>query len=509
MESIPITPLDDHNQRLLANVHPADWVNPKAPEKPYHLVVIGAGTAGLVAAAGAAGLGALVERHLMGGDCLNVGCVPSKGVIRAARAWHAVQKGEERFAAPGSIGSGDFAVVMARMRKLRADLSKVDSAQRFRGLGVDVYLGSARFVAADAVEVDGQRLRFKRALIATGARAAVPPVPGLEPVGYLTNETVFNLTELPRRLAVIGGGPIGCELAQAFARLGSYVTIFDSGSHLLHREDADAAKIVQDALERDGVQLELGVRLVDVLSRGREGRDKLLRFERSKGEGARSGEFVANEILVAAGRAPNVEGLGLEAAGVAHTPKGVTVDDRLRTSNQRIFAAGDICSRYQFTHNSDAQARIVLQNALFPGRARTTAVVLPWCTYTSPEIAHVGMYERDATERGIPLDTLTIPLHDVDRAVLDGEDEGFLRLHLKKGTDRILGATLVAEHAGDMMAGLCLAVSHGIGLGKIAATVFPYPTQGEVLKKAADAWRRTKLTPTAKKVLSWWFRLTG
>ncbi len=503
---------DEHNQRLLANVHPAGWVNPEPPEKPYHLVVIGAGTAGLVAAAGAAGLGArvaLVERHLMGGDCLNVGCVPSKGLIRAARAWHAVQRGEERFAAPGSIGSGDFAAAMARMRKLRADLSRVDSAERFRGLGVDVYIGSGRFVAADAVEVEGKRLRFKKAVVATGARAAVPPVPGLEPVGYLTSETVFNLTELPRRLAVVGGGPIGCELAQAFARLGSYVTIFDSGAHLLHREDADAAAIVQNALQRDGVQLELGVKLVDVLSRGREGRERLLRFERTTGEGARHGEFVANEILVAVGRAPNLEGLGLEAADVQYTPKGVTVDDRLRTSNKRVFAAGDICSRYQFTHNSDAQARIVLQNALFPGRAKASAVVLPWCTYTSPEIAHVGMYERDAQERGIALDTVTVPLHEVDRAVLDGEDEGFLRIHLKKGTDRILGATLVAEHAGDMMTGLCLAVTQGIGLGKIAATVFPYPTQGEVLKKAADAWRRTKLTPSAKRILGWWFRLTG
>jgi pyruvate/2-oxoglutarate dehydrogenase complex dihydrolipoamide dehydrogenase (E3) component len=503
---------DEHNRRLLENVHPPDWVNPEPPEKPYHLVVIGAGTAGLVAAAGAAGLGArvaLIERHLMGGDCLNVGCVPSKGLIRAARAWHAVQRGEERFAAPGSIGTGDFPAVMARMRKLRADLSRVDSAQRFRGLGVDVFIGSGRFVASDAVEVAGKQLRFKKALIATGARAAVPPVAGLEPVGYLTNETVFNLTELPRRLAVVGGGPIGCELAQAFARFGSYVTIFDSGAHLLHREDADAAAIVQGALERDGVQLELGVRLIDVLSRGREGRDKLVRFERTAGEGPRTAEFVANEILIAAGRAPNVEGLGLEAAGVEYTAKGVTVDDRLRTSNRKIFAAGDICSRHQFTHNSDAQARIVLQNALFPGRATTSAVVLPWCTYTSPEIAHVGMYERDAQERGVPLDTLTVPLREVDRAVLDGEDEGFLRLHLKKGSDRILGATLVAEHAGDMMTGLCLAVSQGVGLGKIAATVFPYPTQGEVLKKAADAWRRTKLTPTTRKILELWFRLTG
>jgi pyruvate/2-oxoglutarate dehydrogenase complex dihydrolipoamide dehydrogenase (E3) component len=370
-------------------------------------------------------------------------------------------------------------------------------------LGVDVYLGEAKFVAGDAVEVGGQRLAFKKAVIATGARAGVPPVPGLAEVGRHTNETIFNLTDLPRRLAVIGGGPIGCELAQAFARLGAYVAIFDHGVHLLHREDPDAAEIVQQALRRDGVRLELGTHLLDVSPRGKDGREKLIRFERA-GE---AGEFVANEILVAAGRLPNVEDLGLEAAGVRYDRHGVKVNDRLRTSNPRIYAAGDVCSRFQFTHNSDAQARIVLQNALFPGRAKASAVVLPWCTYTSPEIAHVGLYEREARQRGVALETLTIPLREVDRAVLDGEEEGFLRLHLRQGSDTVLGATLVAEHAGDMIGALCIAVTHGVGLGKIAATVFPYPTQGEVLKKAADAWRRRKLTPGTRRILKLWFKL--
>ena len=503
----PLLPDDEHNQRLLEHVHPQDWRNPE-PKAKYHLVVIGAGTAGLVAAAGAAGLGAkvaLVERHLMGGDCLNVGCVPSKGLIRAARGWHAVNIGRHRFGAADHIGSGDFPEAMRRMRALRAGLAKVDSAARFKSLGVDVFLGHGRFVAPDAIEVGGKRLNFRRAVIATGARAAAPPVPGLADVGYLTNETIFNLTDLPRRLAVIGGGPIGCEMAQAFARFGSYVTIFDSGSHLLHREDPDAAEIVQRALQRDGVRLELGVRLLDVTPRGRDGSERLIRFERDAG----GGEFVANAILVAAGRRPNLEDLGLDAAGVRHSDAGVGVDDQLRTANPRVFAAGDICSKYQFTHNSDAQARIVLQNALFPGpRGKASRLVLPWCTYTSPEVAHVGIYERDAKERRIAIETLTVPLHEVDRAVLDGEEDGFLRLHVKKGGDQILGATLVAEHAGDMISALCVAITNGVGLGKIATTIHPYPTQGEVLKKAADAWRRRKLTPGVKRLFNLWFWLT-
>jgi pyruvate/2-oxoglutarate dehydrogenase complex dihydrolipoamide dehydrogenase (E3) component len=360
-------------------------------------------------------------------------------------------------------------------------------------------------VAPDTVEVSevgevgGQRLRFRRAVIATGGRAAVPPVPGLAESGYLTNETVFNLTELPARLAVIGGGPIGCELAQAFARFGTEVTILDKDAHVLIREDADAAEVVQKAMLRDGVRLELNAKLLEVR---REGAVRTLVFE----SGGTRRELAVDHILVAAGRAPNLEGLGLEAAGVAFTPKGVEVDDHLRTTNKAVYACGDVASRYQFTHVADAQARIVIQNALFRGRSKASALTIPWCTYTSPEIAHVGMYEKDAKEKGIEVDTLTIPLSANDRALLDGDDEGFLRVHLEKGKDRILGATLVAEHAGEMIGELCLAITHGIGLGKIASVIHPYPTQSEVIKKAADTWRRGKLTPTVKKAFDWWFR---
>jgi pyruvate/2-oxoglutarate dehydrogenase complex dihydrolipoamide dehydrogenase (E3) component len=493
-----IEPRDEHNLRLIANVHPADWVNPEPAER-YHLVVIGAGTAGLVSAAGAAGLGAkvaIIERHLMGGDCLNVGCVPSKGVIRASRAWQEARHAAERFGGPRTEGSGNFGAAMERMRRLRAGISVHDSAARFKGLGIDVFLGDGRFVGPDAVEVGGKRLRFRRAVIATGGRAAVPPIPGLAEAGPLTNETIFNLTELPARLVVLGAGPIGCELAQTFARFGSQVTLLDMEGHVLVREDADAAEVVQKALQRDGVQLELGVKVL-------EARRGVLVIERQ----GQKKELAADEILVAAGRAPNIEGLGLEAAGVKSTKHGVEVDDHLRTSNKNVFACGDVASRYQFTHLADAQARIVIQNALFFGRSKASALTIPWCTYTTPEIAHVGLYEKDAKERGVPVDTLTVPLSSVDRAILDGADEGFLRIHLEKGKDRILGATLVADHAGDMIGELCLAITHGIGLGKIASVIHPYPTQGEVIKKAADQWRRTKLTPGVKKLFERWFRV--
>lgn len=496
-----IEPPDEHNLALVGNVHPPGWVNPE-PAPRYHLVVVGAGTAGLVSAAGAAGLGArvaLVERHLMGGDCLNVGCVPSKAVIRAARAWHDAREAAARFGGPSAFGGEDFGAAMERMRRLRAGISVHDGARRFASLGVDVFLGEGRFVSLEAAEVGGKRLRFRRAVIATGARAGVPPVPGLAAAGYLTNETVFGLTERPERLAIIGGGPIGCEMAQAFARLGSRVTLLDMAPHVLVREDEDAAELVQRALGRDGVAFELGVKILEVRT---EGGGKVIAFERD----GRQREVAADDILVAAGRAPNVEGLGLEAAGVRYGKQGVEVDDRLRTSNPRIFAAGDVAAKHQFTHVADAHARIVIQNALFFGRARTSKLVVPWCTYTSPEVAHVGMYEKDAREAGHEIDTLTVPLSSVDRALLDGEEEGFLRVHLKKGTDRILGATLVAGHAGDMLGELCLAITHGIGLGAIASVIHPYPTQGEVLKKAADQWRRGKLTPRVQRAFELWFR---
>ncbi len=497
-----VEPLDGHNQRLIDNVHPTDWTNPEPAER-YHLVVVGAGTAGLVTAAAGAGLGArvaLVERRLLGGDCLNYGCVPSKAVIRSARAWHDARTGRERFGAPAVSGEGDFAAAMERMRRLRAGISDHDSARRFTDLGVDVFIGNGRFIAGDAVEVAGARLRFRRAVVASGARPVAPPIPGLDEVGYLTNEDFFTLTELPGRLGVLGGGPIGCEMAQAFARFGSRVTLFDKSPHVLPREDADAAEIVQQALIRDGVALELGVEVGRI---HRDGGAITVAFERD----GQPGSTTVDRLLVAVGRAPNLEGMGLEAAGVEFDRGGVRVDDRLRTSNARVYAVGDVASKFKFTHMADALARIAIQNALFFGRAKASDLVVPWCTYTSPEIAHVGMYEQDARDAGHQVESLTVPLGDNDRAILEGADEGFLRLHLKKGKDRILGATLVADHAGDMIGELSLAVTRKIGLAKISSVIHPYPTQAEVIKKAADTWRRGKLTPLVQRIFGLFFRV--
>jgi len=498
--SLRILPDTRENRELAANVHPDDWVNPE-PTGTYNLVVVGAGTAGLICAAGAAGLGAkvaLIERHLMGGDCLNVGCVPSKGLIRAARALFDARSAAEFGVRGGDSISFDFSAAMERMRVLRSAISHHDSARRFRDeLGVDVFIGEGRFTGSNQVEVDGKKLVFKKAAVCTGARAAAPDIPGLAGTGYLTNETVFSLTELPPRLAVIGAGPIGCELAQSFARFGSRVTLIEVAPQILGREDRDAADIVHAGFMREGIDLQLGVKILGV---EQHGNDKLLRLERE----GNVFEVTADAILVGVGRAPNIERLGLEAAGIAYEKNGVTVTDTLQTTNPDVYAAGDICSPYKFTHSADALARILIGNALFMGRQKTSALTIPWCTYTDPEVAHVGLYDRDAAEKGVEINTLTVQLSDVDRAVLDGETDGFARVHLRKGSDTILGATIVARHAGEMINEFSLAITNGLGLGAIARTIHPYPTQAEVIKKLADAHNRTRLTPFVKKVLGGW-----
>ena len=360
-----VLPNDEHNQKLVENVHPSNWVNPE-PDCRYNIVVIGAGTAGLITAVIAAGVGAkvaLIERHLMGGDCLNAGCVPSKGLIRAANAWaetrHAAEFGLH---IPPGV-KYDFGAAMTRMRKLRARISHNDSARRYKSLGVDVYIGQARFAGQDTVVVEGpagnRRLTFVKAAICTGARASAPATPGLEEAGYLTNETVFSLTELPDRVGVIGAGPIGCELAQAFARFGSQVYLIEAMHGIMPNEDRDAAEIVQQSMGRDGVTLLCcGKDLTVTKTAGGKG----LTVD-SHGQ---QYDVTVDEILVGVGRTPNVQGLGLEAVGVEYDKSGVKVNHRLQTTNPRIYAAGDICSRYKFTHAADAMAQIVIQNALFP-----------------------------------------------------------------------------------------------------------------------------------------------
>jgi pyruvate/2-oxoglutarate dehydrogenase complex dihydrolipoamide dehydrogenase (E3) component len=502
-EPVSVLPMDEYNQTLVSYVHPNDWINP-TPTAPYDLVVIGAGTAGLVVAAGAAGLDlglkvALIEKHLMGGDCLNVGCVPSKCIIRSSRVvgelWGAKELG---VIVPDTI-EVDFPAVMKRMRRLRAGISHHDSATRFQELGIDVFLGNGRFSSRSTIEVNGKTLQFKKAVIATGARASRPPLNGIEEAGFLTNETVFSLTERPNRLAVIGGGPIGCELAQAFRRLGCEVVLFHRGDHLLNKEDADAAEIVQKTFIQEGIRLVLGAQVerVEKTSAGKE-----IYF---KGNGNIE-SIAVDEILVGAGRAPNVEGLNLEAVGVDFdSKKGVKVNDYLQTTNPKIYAAGDICMDWKFTHAADSAARIVIKNTLFSpfglGRSKLSNLTMPWVTFTDPEIAHVGLSEEDAQRQGIAIATILIPLNQVDRAIADGETEGFIKIHHKQGSDKIVGATIVARHAGEMISEVTTAIVGKLGLSALSGVIHPYPTQAEGIKKAADAYRRTLLTPRTKRLL--------
>lgn len=492
----------DTEQMLADNVRPGNWTNPD-PAPRYNLVVVGAGSAGLVTAAGAAGLGAkvaLIERHNMGGDCLNFGCVPSKGLIRCGRAV-ADARNAHHFGATGSDKiHADFTAAMAHMHEVRADISRHDSAHRFQHeLGVDVFFGQGRFSSPDTLTVDGKALKFRKAAICTGARAFAPPIPGLRETGYLTNETVFDLRKLPPRLAIIGAGPIGCELAQAFARLGSKVAILEYGSRILPREDREAADIVQQSMAHEGITFHFDCRTKQV---SRHGRDKIIQAELP----ATQLKLAVDDILVAIGRAPNVDGLDLDRAGVIFDSKtGIRVDKRLRTSNRRIYAAGDVCSLYKFTHTADAMARILLANALFHGRQTTRNMVVPWVTYTSPEVAHVGLYEDEAKKLGYTVTTLTVLLSEIDRAIIDGETEGFARIHLKKGSDKILGATIVATHAGEMIGEMSLAMTAGLGLGTIGRTIHPYPTQAEILRKLADSHQRSRLTPRLKRLLNAWF----
>ncbi len=493
MDTVTVLPDDEPNRVLVRNVHPPDWVNPR-PAGRYNLVVIGAGTAGLVTAVVAAGLGAkvaLIEKHLMGGDCLNVGCVPSKGMIRASRAWAEVRRAEGFGVHVPPGVKYDFAEAMARMRRLRARISHTDSAQRYQSLGVDVYLGHARFAGPDSVTVEGhagdRTLTFAKAAICTGARAAAPAIPGLQEAGYLTNETVFTLTDLPRRLGVIGAGPIGCELAQAFARFGSQVYLIEALHGILPNEDREAAAIVLESMERDGVSL---LCCGKDLAVGQADGGKRLTVE-SHG---RHYDVVVDEILVGVG-------------GGAYDQTGVKVNARLQTTNPRIYAAGDICSKYKFTHAADAMAQIVIQNALFPhpfglGSASAESLIMPWCTFTDPEVAHVGLYEAEARAKGLAVETFTYKLEEVDRAILDGEEEGFARVHVKRGTDKLLGATIVAAHAGDLINEFSVLMQAGRGLRTLCGTIHPYPTQAEVVKKVANAWRKARFTEGEKRILA-------
>jgi pyruvate/2-oxoglutarate dehydrogenase complex dihydrolipoamide dehydrogenase (E3) component len=497
-----VLPDDEHNQQLLDNVHPADWVNPE-PDGTYNLVAIGAGVAGLISSIGTAGLGgkvALIERHLMGGDCLNVGCVPSKSIIRPARLASEMCHAAEFGLTPSEVSATDFPNVMKRLRCIRAGISENDSAKRYTEKGVDVYIGEAKFTGRNTVEVGGKTLTFKKAVITTGARAVEPDVPGLAEAGFLTNENIFNLTELPKHLIAIGGGPIACELAQAFRRLGSKVTIIQR-SHFLEKEDPEARDLIAKTFEREGMEVLLHTVVKEV--RMKDGVKQVVVEQDGKEQ-----IIEGDQILVGIGRAPNVEGLGLDVAGVEYDArKGITVNDNLRTTNPNIFAAGDCCMQWKFTHAADAAAQIVIQNALFGGKKKLSNLNMPWCTYTDPEVAHVGMVEADAKKKGIEIDSYTFDLDDNDRAIADGETEGFVKVVVKKGTDQIVGATIVATHAGEMINEISVAMAAKMGLGKLGGVIHPYPTQSEAIKRVAGLYNQTRLTPTVAKLLKGWLKI--
>ena len=486
------------DRALLDNVRPAARSNPR-PANPYDLAVIGGGPAGILTARAAAAAGAkvaLIERNLLGGVCLNVGCISSKALIRAARLYAEMSNADDYGAqAPGEI-QVDFPRVMERMRCVRAHLSRRASADALSSAGIDVFWGNAAFAARNAIAVNGEKLLFRYACVASGARPFVPDIPGLSEAGYLTNENIFDLTRRPQRLLVLGGGPLGCELAQAFCRLGSQVTIVQDEPLFLSQEERDAAQILSDALARDGIEIHLNTETTGVKVAGDEKVITLLADDRVT-------TVNADQILIGAGRVPNVEDMNLEEAGVAYdTTNGVHINDFLQTTNPRIYAAGDSCMEHKFAHIEGASARIVVQNALFRRRRRLSAVAIPWCTFTDPEIAHVGMYVTEARAKNIPVKTFTVPMHDVDRAVIDGEEEGFVKIHVKEGTDTILGATVVASHAGEMINDISLAMESGMGLDRLTSVSHPYPTQAAAIRMAAEACAARRPAPRYRR----WFR---
>ncbi|NMM80187.1 mercuric reductase [Acidovorax sp. SRB_14] len=479
----------------LPNMRPADWRNPPVRGR-YDLLVIGAGPGGLAAARTAAAAGAkvaLVERQQIGGNCINEGCIPSKTLLRSAQLYAEMRSAERYGVALPPAVPVDFAQAMARMRRVRDRLGRTDAPAQLSEAGIELYFGCARFVAPDAVDVEGTRLPFKKAVIATGSRAVLPQIEGLNEAGFLNNESVFDLTALPASLLVIGGGPLGCELAQAFARFGTRTVMVHSEPLFLPKEERDAAQMVSDALAQDGVETHLNCRVVSVRAEDGAKRVQML-------SAGNLSSTVVHAILTGIGRRPAVQALDLERAGVAYDASaGIHVDDFLRTSNPRIYAVGDVCLEHRFTNTAEASAQLVVRNALFLGRRRMSALTIPWCTYTDPQVAHVGLYVRHARERHIPVKTFTVPMHDVDRAVTDSEEDGFVKIHVREGSDHILGATIVGRYAGEMINTVSLAMVAGIGLRRLAEVVHAYPTQGDAIRQAARACACAHASP----LLAW------
>jgi pyruvate/2-oxoglutarate dehydrogenase complex dihydrolipoamide dehydrogenase (E3) component len=450
------------------------------------LCVIGAGSAGLSVAAGAVQMGArvvLIEAHQMGGDCLNTGCVPSKSILAAAHVAQAM-RGAARFGIASVEPQVDFAAVNDHVKGVIAAIAPHDSVERFTRLGVRVILARARFTDPDTVEAGDHRIRARRFVVATGSRAATPPIPGLASTPHFTNETVFDSRILPEHLIVIGAGPIGCEMAQAHRRLGARVTMLDKAV-LLPKDDPELAAVVRKRLEDEGVRILTGVAVASVA--------KAANFVAVTIEhGGASETIEGSHLLVAAGRKANIEDLGLELAGVRTGKAGIEVDARLRTSNRKVFAIGDASGGYQFTHLANYHAGIVIRNALFRLPAKVNYRALPWTTFTDPELAQVGLTEAQAREDGRDVQVTRFAFRDIDRAKAERDDEGFAKIVTDK-RGRVLGASIVGPSAGELIHTWVLAISSGLKIGAVATMIAPYPTLGEINKRAAGAWYAPKL----------------
>jgi pyruvate/2-oxoglutarate dehydrogenase complex dihydrolipoamide dehydrogenase (E3) component len=477
----------------------------------YNVVVIGAGTAGLVTAAGTAGLGgraALVERNKMGGDCLNYGCVPSKALIASARLIDRIRHAA-RWGLNEQEPQFEFETVFESMRARRAKIAPHDSVERFESLGVDVFSGEASFVSPYEIVVGGQKLRAKNFVIATGTRAGIPPIEGLRDVPFLTNETIFDgLRKKPDSMIVLGGGPIGCELGQAMSRLGVKITIIEVLEQILSKEDRDVADWAEMLLEAEGIQVLRSVQATWVSMRDGKVQFELLRKPRGSTE-SELRQIIADSLLISAGRVPNTEKLHLEAAGVKFSPRGIEVNAYLQTSQPHIYAAGDVVGPFQFTHTADAQARVVIRNILMPSqllRQKMDYSAVPWCTYTDPEIARVGLNETEAKQKNISYDLISVQINELDRAVVEREEHGFIKVLTAKGTDKILGVTIVATHAGDLLHEFVLAMKHRIGISQLATTIHAYPTFAELARKVGDYYNKKRLTPFAKRVFNRLYR---
>ncbi len=473
-----------------------------AGERRHDLVIVGGGVGGLVTASVAGQLGldvVLIERApVLGGDCLHYGCVPSKSLIRAAEVAHLARHAGDFGVQVGGV-EADLGAVMDRVRSVIERIQVHDDPERFRGYGVDVRFGTARFLDPHTVEVDGERISGRRFVIATGSRPAVPPVPGLDRVDYLTNETVFGLRSLPPRLAVMGGGPIGLELAQAFARLGSRVTVVEMADRLLGREDPELTGELAAALREEGLELHTGTR-VERVSAG----DGTITLHSSGPDGALPLE--AEALLVAAGRSPNIEELQLDRAGVETGKTGIVVDARMRTSATHIFACGDVCGPYPFTHMAEYQAGIIIANAIFRFPKKADYRVAPWVTYTAPELAHVGLTEQAARERGLQVDVARFRFGDVDRALAEGNERGLAKLVVSKG--RLIGASLLGPHAGELIHELVLAMQAKIKVSHISAAIHAYPTLAQVHRRAVNSLYSPKLfAPGTRRLVHWINRL--